>query len=173
MQRFLFTTLVFATIVASVHGQDSGDDASTTKPGPEHTNLMAFVGTWELTLEGSEKKGSAEIKSILDGRFITEDVTLPFGSFNMDWHGVIGYDPAHEQYTGIWFDNMNNTTKSNTGEADKTGRIITFRGQQVGHGKFIWRISNDGGKAMTIEMFQVGTDGKETPVMKVHGVKQK
>jgi hypothetical protein len=173
MQRLFFTVIAYATIIASVRGQDSSDAANATKPGPEHTNLMAFVGTWELTMEGVEKKGSAEIKSILGGRFITEDVKLPFGDFDMDWHGVIGYDRGKKQYTGVWFDNMNNTTQSSSGEADKTGRIVSFRGEHVGNAKFLWRISNDGEQTMTIEMFQVADDGKETPVMKVLGEKQK
>jgi hypothetical protein len=67
---------------------------------------------------------------------------------------------------------MNNTTQSNSGEADEKGRTITFRGEQVGHGKFIWRISNDGKKTMTIEMFQVTDDKKETLAMKVLGTKK-
>lgn len=168
-----FTLIAYATIIASVRGQDPNDAANTTKPGPEHTNLMAFVGTWELTVEGVQKKGSAAIKSILGGRFITEDVKLPFGDFDMDWHGVIGYDRVKKQYKGVWFDNMNNTTQSSSGEANKTGRIFSFRGEHVGNAKFLWRISNDGEKTMTIEMFQVADDGKETPVMKVFGKKQK
>jgi hypothetical protein len=68
---------------------------------------------------------------------------------------------------------MANITKSDTGEADTTGRILSFRGEHVGNAKFLWRISNDGKKAMTIEMFDVAKDGKETLVMKVHGEKQK
>lgn len=166
MHRLLFTAIAYATILASVHGQDP-------KPGPEHANLQAFVGTWELTVEGVKEKGSAEIKPILGGRFITEDVKVPFGGINMEWHGVLGYDRGKKQYTGIWFDNMGNTTKSDSGEADKTGRVISFRGELAGHGKFIWRISNDGMRAMTIEMLTVEKDGKETPVMKVRGEKKK
>src|SRR5262249_60765053 len=113
------------------------------------------------------------IKSMPGGRFITEDVTPPFGKFNMDWHGVIGYDRVKKQYTGVWFDNHGNTTKSDTGEADGTGRILSFRGEHVGKAKFLWRISNDGKRAMTIEMFEVARDGKETLVMMVRGEKQK
>jgi hypothetical protein len=59
------------------------DGADPTTPGPEHKNLMAFVGTWELTVDGVPQKGSATIKSILGGRFITEDVKIPFGDFAM------------------------------------------------------------------------------------------
>ncbi len=165
MQRLLFTAISSVVIVASVYGQDP--------TGPEHANLKAFIGTWELTVEGVKEKGSAEIKSILGGRFITEDVKVPFGGFSMEWHGVLGYDRAKKQYTGVWFDNMANTTESSTGEADQTGRVISFRGVHSGNVKFLWRISNDGKKAMIIEMFQVGSDGKETPVMKVRGEKQK
>ena len=141
--------------------------------GPEHANLKAFVGTWELTVEGVKEKGSAQIKSILGGRFITEDVKVPFGSLSMEWHGVLSYDRVKKQYTGIWFDNMGNTTRSSSCEVDKTGRIFSFRGEHAGNAKFLWRIANDGIRAMTIEMFQVAKDGKETLVMKVRGEKQK
>ena len=171
MQRLLFTAIAYTTIIASVAGQDPKDSVKASEPGPEHTNLKAFVGTWELTVEGVKEKGSAEIRSILGGRFITEDVQLP--SFSMEWHGVLGYDRVKKQYTGVWFDNMANTTESGSGEADKTGRIISFRGEHAGNAKFLWRISNDGKKAMTIEMFEVAKDGKETLAMKVHGEKQK
>jgi hypothetical protein len=175
----LFTAIAYATLIARVDGQDP----KASQPGPEYANLQAFVGTWELTVEGVKEKGSAQIKSILGGRFIAEDVKVPFGNFNMEWHGVMGYDRVKKQYTGVWFDNMANTTESGSGEADKTGRILSFRGEHAGPGggpgpgggraKFLWRISNDGKKAMTIEMFDVAKDGKETLVMKVSGEKQK
>ncbi len=173
MQRLLLTAIACATFIASVCGQDPKEPGKANEPGPELANLSAFVGTWELTVEGVKEKGSAEIKAILGGRFITEDVKLSFGGVKMDWHGVLGYDRVKKQYTGVWFDNMANTTKSDTGEADKTGRILSFRGEHAGNAKFLWRISNDGKKAMTIEMFEVAKDGKETPVMKVRGEKQK
>jgi len=168
MQRLLSTVITGVTIIASAGLQDP---VETTEP--ELANLNAFVGMWELTVEGVKEKGSAEIKSILGGRFITEDVQVPFADFNMEWHGVLGYDRGKKQYTGVWFDNMANITKSDAGEADKTGRIISFRGEHVGNAKFLWRISNDGKQSMTIEMFEVAKDKKETLVMKVRGEKQK
>jgi hypothetical protein len=159
--------------MASVDGRNPRDAAQAGEPGPEYANLKAFVGTWELTVEGVQGKGIAEIKSILGGRFITEDVKVPFGGISMEWHGVMSYDRVKKQYTGVWFDNLGNTTKSDTGEADKTGRILSFRGQHAGNARFLWRISNDGMKIMTIEMFGVAPDGKETQVMKVRGEKRK
>lgn len=173
MQYLILFGMALATLTACVYGQESSDAADPTTPGPEHKNLMAFVGTWELTVDGVPQKGSAEIKSILGGRFITEDVKIPFGDFDMDWHGVIGFDRVQKQYTGVWFDNMNNTTRSTTGQAEENGRVISFRGEHAGQAKFQWRISNDGDKLMTIEMFQVAEDGKETQVMKVLGAKQR
>jgi uncharacterized protein DUF1579 len=172
MQRLLFTAIACAAIIARADGQDPKDPVKAGDLGPEYANLKAFVGTWELTVEGVKEKGAAQIKSILGGRFITEDVKVPFGTISMEWHGVLSYDRVKKQYTGIWFDNMGNTTQSGSGEADKTGRILSFRGEHAGNAKFLWRISNDGMKAMTIEMFAVAKDGKETPVMKVRGEKK-
>lgn len=159
--------------IAKVDAQDPSDSDKANNLGPEYANLRAFVGTWELTVEGVKEKGSATIKPILGGRFITEDVKVPFPGLSMEWHGVMGYDRAKKQYTGVWFDNMANTTVSTAGEADKTGRIISFRGEHAGGAKFLWRISNDGKNAMTIEMFQVAKDGTDAPVMKVRGERRK
>jgi hypothetical protein len=172
--RLSLTVLVCAAgfLAPGITGALAEDPAEAYELAPELANFKAFVGTWELSLEGVKEKGSAEIKSILGGRFITEDVKVPFEGLNMEWHGVYGYDRAKKQYTGIWFDNMANTTQSDSGEADKTGRILSFRGEHAGNAKFLWRISNDGLKAMTIEMFQVAKDGSETLVMKVKGEKR-
>ena len=58
---------------------------------PEQKYLLAFVGTWELMIDGTDKKGSVEIKPILGGRFITEDVKLPFLVPNdVTVHGIDG-----------------------------------------------------------------------------------
>lgn len=172
MQQLILPMIVCFVVLVIIAKVDGQEPAKVTERGPEFANLQAFVGKWELSVEGVDEKGVAEIKSILGGRFITEDVKVPFGNFNMEWHGVLGYDLAKKQYTGVWFDNMSNTTKSDTGEADETGRILTFRGEYAGEAKFLWRISHDGKSAMTIEMFDVSKDGKETPVMKVRGEKQ-
>src|SRR5262249_30990963 len=124
------------------------------------------------------EKGMAEIKSIFGGRFITEDVKIPFGQFKFEWHGIYGYDRVKKQYTAVWIDNHDTTTEAGIGEADKTGCVITFRGEHHdphvgGMAKFAWRIANDGKDALTIEMFEVAKDGKETLAMKVKGKKIK
>lgn len=167
------TSLIVLFCVIGLSASVSQADEKPGEPGSEYANLKSFVGTWELTVEGVKEKGSAEIKAILGGRFITEDIKVPFGGLNMEWHGVLTYDRAKKQYAGIWFDNMGNTTRSDSGEADKSGRVISFRGEQAGHAKFLWRISNDGAKTMTIEMFLVDKDGKDKPFMKVRGEKKK
>lgn len=171
MRPLLITAIAFATVPAGLHGQDS-KDTQAAEPGPGLAHLKPFVGTWELTVEGVKEKGSAEIKSILGGKFVTEDVKLSFGGIPMEWHGVYGFDRAKKQYTGLWFDNMANTTRSDSGEVDKTGRVLTFRGEHAGNAKYLWRLSHDGKKAMTIEMFDVAKDGKESLVMKVSGEKK-
>ena len=168
-----FATLCCTVVLSLTASVGADDTAKATDARPELAVLQSLVGTWELSVEGSKAVGTAEIKSILGGLFITEDVNVTIGGLPMQWHGVMGYDRAKKQYTGTWFDNMANTTRSHSGEVDKTNRILTFRGNYMGSGTFLWRITQDGTSGMTIEMFDVAKDGKETQVMKVRGNRKK
>jgi hypothetical protein len=153
---------------------DPKEFARKGQPGPEHAALHGFVGTWVLTAEGAKAKGSAEIKPILGGRFITEEVKLPFGGFSMEWLGVYGYDRQKKKYTAVWVDNMDTTTESGEGDADAAGKVLTFQGQHVDPrtGKlaaFTWRIARESEKRMTIEMFEVGPNGTPHKMLTVRG----
>jgi hypothetical protein len=96
----------------------------------------------------------------------------------MQWLGIYGFDRHKKQFNAVWVDSLNTSTETGVGEADKTGRILSFKGEHYdprvgGMSRFIWRISHDGQSAMTIEMVDVGKDGKETLMMKVRGQRVK
>lgn len=47
------TILLVVLVPAQLRAQQDGPPAFTAgKPGPEHEKLRAFVGKWELTMEG-------------------------------------------------------------------------------------------------------------------------
>jgi hypothetical protein len=127
-----------------------------------------------LTVEGSQEKGSAEFKSILGGRFVTEEVKLPFGGFTMEWLGVYGFDRQKKKYTAVWVDNMDTTTESGIGEADAAGNVLTFSGEHTDPrsnkpAKFTWRLSRVGDNQLAIEMFEPDATGKQKKVLAIHG----
>lgn len=171
MKETLLSFAFFTIALGSALAQDSSKPGNSVKLTPEQQNLAAFVGNWELSVEGETKKGHATIKSILGGRFITEDVKITVGEISMEWHGVLGYNKGKKQYTGIWFDNANNITKSESGKSNSSGRSISFRGTHAGKRKFIWNIANDGQKKMTIKMYQLTSSGEKNLVLNISGKK--
>jgi hypothetical protein len=164
--------------VSSGKGQDrpaaeSNESPKRGQPGPEHQRLQSLVGTWNLSSEGAQEKGRAEIKSIFGGRFVTEEVKLPLGDFAMEWIGIYGYDRNQKKYTAVWVDNMDTTTESAVGEIDATGMVLTFKGRHINPhtGKsesYTWRIARADDRKLTIEMFE---GDKERPAFVIHGEK--
>src|SRR6185295_18381420 len=89
----VFGITALAILITSTKGQDkpapdAKEFAKLGAPGPEHERLQALVGTWTLTMEGVKEEGKAEIKPLYGGRFVTEDVKLPFGGSSMEWLGI-------------------------------------------------------------------------------------
>ena len=149
---------------------------SLAAPGPEHKPLQKLVGNWELSMEGSEKKGTARIKSLWDGRFVTEEVTLPFGGFTLEWNGIYGYDKHKKKYTAVWVDNMDTNTESGEGDIDKEGKVLTLKGQHEDPRSgqmetFLWRITLVDDANLKIEMLGLDKSGKETVELEIRGRK--
>jgi hypothetical protein len=168
MYRQLTACFAFLFIVVFVaYGDDKpkaehADFANQSKPGPEHERLLALAGKWTLSIDGVKETGTAVYKPILGGRFVTEEVKLPFGEMTFEWHGIYGYDKQKKKYTAVWVDNMDTTTEIAEGECDAAGKVITLKGEHPDprtgkSAKFTWRITRDGDK-LTIEMFEGGSD---------------
>ena len=183
------TLVVVAALVLAPRGlaQDKPDPKEFAKlgaPGPEHEKLRDLFGTdtWFVTLipEGGSagQPGTAVYKSILGGRFITEEVKLPFGGITFEWFGIYGYDKRKKKYTAVWVDNFDTTTESGEGEIDAAGKFITFKGEHLDPrtGKpaaFKWRIVRDDVTSLSIAMYEVDAAGKEKLALLVKGTKRK
>jgi hypothetical protein len=184
MVRSIVMALVITAIfvlISRVDGQDrpSGglsDFAKRGAPAPEHERLQRLVGKWTLTAGGAKEKGTAEYRSILGGRFVTEEIKVPVGRFTMEWLGVYGYDKQKKQYTAVWVDNMDTTTEIAQGEAGADGKVLTFRGEHTDPhtgqpASYVYRITRDGDAKITIETIEVGRDGKEGAAFVIRGEK--
>jgi hypothetical protein len=51
MQRLLFTTIAYAAVIASVHGQDPTDSVKAGEPGPELANLKEIRRLKQLAVK--------------------------------------------------------------------------------------------------------------------------
>jgi hypothetical protein len=108
--------------------------AKIAAPGPEHEKLKTKVGKWNVTSvwtmpDGKQEKstGTAEIKPVLDGRFITEEIHMVNDENKMpfDGFGISGFDKQKGKYVGAWADNMCTALWTMEGTSDPSGRVFT------------------------------------------------
>jgi hypothetical protein len=150
------------------------------QPGPEHERLKALVGTWDLTSTGfgQESQGSAVYKSILGGRFVTEEVKAPFMGQSMEWLGIYGYDQNKKKYTAVWVDNLDTNTESAEGFADASGRVFNFKGEHPDPrsgrmSAYTWRVSLTAADALEIVMFEDDGTGTQKELARIAGRRPK
>jgi hypothetical protein len=176
--------LVAALATLALSQEQSADKrkgfARLGQPGPEHERLKALVGTWEITSTGvgQESKGSAVYKSILGGRFVTEEVKVPFGGQTMEWLGIYGYDQQKKKFTAVWVDNLDTTTETAEGVAEASGRVFNFKGEHVDprSGKmsaYTWRVSLNGVDSLEIVMLEDDGAGTQKELVRITGRKPK
>ena len=106
-------------------------------PGKAHKAMEQFVGRWETTVRAwmrgpgsppSESKGTTEVKSIFDGRFVVEELSGQFMEMPFKGFGITGYDNFRKQYIGVWLDNMGTAMLTMQGHLDKSGKVLTMHG---------------------------------------------
>lgn len=116
-------------------------------PGEQHKELAKMAGTWKTTakmwMSGPEgpatvTQGTSEIKSVLDGRFLLEEMnsemkmpgpdgkemTMPFKGI-----GMTGYDNFKNMYVGCWADSMGTQILNFSGMKPPGSDTYTFYGQ--------------------------------------------
>lgn len=106
-------------------------------PGAAHKMLESRVGSWEFTMKmwmdpkapPTESKGTTEVKSIFDGRFIVEEVSGDFMGMQFKGMGTTGYDNFRKHYVGTWFDNMGTSILTMSGNLSKDGKTMTMAGK--------------------------------------------
>lgn len=114
------------------------------RPNEHHKHLEVFVGSWNTTMKmwmagptapPSEFKGTAEVKWIMDGRYIMEEYKGQ--SIFPDENGVpkpvphngiaiTGYDAFRNMYVGSWCDNLGTAMLSLRGVREPSGKSFTF-----------------------------------------------
>lgn len=105
-------------------------------PNENHKRLAALVGSWKTHTKWwvkpggapAESDGTADIKSVLGGRYIEQlhegkMMGQPFSGI-----GYTGFDNIKQRYITTWMDNMGTSILYVTGKADPSGQVIKSQG---------------------------------------------
>ena len=116
-----------------------------SKLNENHKLLASLNGTWNYTVKmwmdgdtskkPEESKGTATRKSIMDGRFVTMEVSGkmdmpgPEGKKNtmtFRGHALEGYDNVKKKFVGTWIDNMGTGVMMSEGDYDPATKTFTY-----------------------------------------------
>jgi hypothetical protein len=105
-------------------------------PGEAHKKLNNMVGSWETSTsmwmapgQPSEvTKGTAEMKWVLDGRFVLQEYHGEMMGRPMSGMGLTGYDNLNKKYVGVWMDNMGTAMSTMSGNFDRSEKVLTLYG---------------------------------------------
>lgn len=147
-------------------------------PGPEHAQLAAMAGTYDMTVrswygpgEPATDKGTATRRMILGNRVMVEDVDATMMGQPFHGQGLHGYDNVTRRYWSVWNDSMGTGVMLSDGECDAKGNC-TFTGRfndPVGGAGRTSRMTTRWTDASTevFEMYGPGPDGKEAKMMEI------
>ncbi|CUS38675.1 DUF1579 domain-containing protein [Candidatus Nitrospira nitrificans] len=140
-------------------------------PGEPHKLFATLAGSWTTQTKEwmepgkppTESTGTAEMKTLLDGRFLYQEYNGQMMGQPYSGVGIDGYDNLTKKYVTVWIDTMGTGIFFMDGTASPDGKTITLRGShpEPGGGQMrhraLWKIIDD--NSQTFEMY--GAHGKE------------
>lgn len=173
-----------------VLAQDINDPAmkammEAATPGPAQKAMQGMVGTWDAVVKSymdpakpTETKATSTYTSLLDGRYIQENMEGDFMGMPYHGMGIFGYDNVMKKYVGTWMDNMSTGIMMSWGESKDGGKTIDYigKGSDPVTGKeqtfrsVLHQISAD---QSHFEMYGPGPDGKEMKMMEITYTRKK
>jgi hypothetical protein len=119
-----------------------------SKLNENHKLLASFDGTWNYTVKmwmdgdtskkPEESKGTMTRKSVMDGRYVTEDVigkmTMPNEKgkpqeMTFKGHSMEGYDNVKKKFFSTWVDSMGTGIMMAEGDYDPATKTFTYTGE--------------------------------------------
>ncbi len=148
-------------------------------PGEPHKLFASLAGSWttktkewmEPDKPPTESTGSVEMKMLLDGRFLQQELTGNMMEQPYSGVGITAYDNLRKRYVSTWIDNMGTGIFTMEGTASADGKTITLKGQHAMPGgghmthRAIWKIVDS--NTQTFDMFGTHPGGKEMKVMEI------
>jgi hypothetical protein len=148
-------------------------------PGEPHKQLASVEGSWTTKTKEwmepgkppTEATGTAEMKMVLDGRFLQQEYSSTMMGQPYSGIGTTAYDNLRKKYVTTWIDTMGTGIFTMEGTAGPDGKTITMKGQhakpdggQMTH-RAVWKIVDD--NTQVFEMYGTHDHGKEMKMMEI------
>ena len=148
-------------------------------PGEPHKLLATLAGSWttktkEWMEPGKppvESTGTAEMKMLLDGRFLYQEYHAQMMGQPYSGIGIDAYDNMTKKYVTTWIDSMGTGIFMMEGTASADGKTITLKGShpEPGGGKMthraVWKIVDN--NSQTFDMYGAHHGGKEMKMLEI------
>ncbi|MEO5955713.1 MAG: DUF1579 domain-containing protein [Nitrospiraceae bacterium] len=149
------------------------------QPGEPHKLFATLAGSWTTTTKEwmepgkppTESIGTAEMKMLLDGRFLYQEYHAQMMGQPFSGIGIDSYDNMTKKYVTAWMDTMGTGMFIMNGTASVDGKTITLKGQhpEPGGGQMkhraLWKIIDSNNQ--TFEMYAAHGHGKEMKMMEI------
>ena len=148
-------------------------------PGEPHKLFASLAGSWTTTTKEwmepgkppTESTGTAEMKMLLDGRFLYQEFTGNMMGQPFSGVGIDAYDNMTKKYMTAWMDTMGTGIFMMEGTASADGKTITLKGshpepdgRKMTH-RAVWKIVDN--NTQTFDMYGTHHGGKETKVLEI------
>lgn len=148
-------------------------------PGEPHKLFAGLAGSWTTTTKEwmepgrppTESSGTAEMKMLLDGRFLQQEFTGEMMGQPFSGIGIDAYDNMTKKYVTAWMDTMSTGIFIMEGTASADGKTIALKGShpEPGGGKMthraVWKILDN--NTQSFEMYGAHKQGKEMKMMEI------
>ncbi len=148
-------------------------------PGEPHKLFATLAGSWTTTTKEwmepgkppTESTGTAEMKMLLEGRFLYQEYNSQMMGQPFSGIGIDAYDNLTKKYVTAWVDSMGTGIFMMDGTASPDGKTITLKGShpEPGGGKMthraVWKIVDN--NTQTFDMYGAHRGGKEMKMLQI------
>jgi len=148
-------------------------------PGEPHKLFAGLAGSWTTTTKEwmepgkppTESTGTADMKMLLDGRFLYQEYHAQMMGQPYSGIGIDAYDNMTKKYVTAWMDSMGTGIFMMEGTESADGKTITLKGShpEPGGGKMthraVWKIVDN--NSQTFDMYGAHHGGKEMKMLEI------
>lgn len=148
-------------------------------PGEPHKLFASLAGSWTTQTKEwmepgkppTESTGTAEMKMLLDGRFLYQEYNAQMMGQPFSGIGIDAYDNMSKKYVTAWMDTMGTGIFVMEGAASADGKTITLKGShpEPGGGKMthraVWKIVDN--NTQTFDMYGAHHGGRERKMLEI------